>query len=137
MLDAARGALVGGLVGLATSAIVTPAFECSRDGLECVPVAFATIAIVIGTALLLGWLAYRLLRADMPWLLAIAGMSATLLIAVVVGGDTPSEPAAMALQGVSGYGLSALSLSSRSPRTLRVVASAILAVGVFALLCVV
>lgn len=98
--------------------------------------AFATIAIVLVVALLLGWLIYRLLKADLPGLLAAAGAGATLLIAVVVGGDAPSEPLAMALQGVGGYVFSAVTLSPRSPRVLRFVAGGMLTIGILALLYV-
>ena len=136
-VDAARGALVGVIIGLATSAIVRPAFDCRRSDFGCVPVAFATIAIVLVVALLLGWLAYRLLKADLPGLLAVAGVGATLLIVVVVGGDAASEPFAMALQGAGGYVFSAVGLSPRSPRVLRFLAGGVLAIGLLALLYVI
>lgn len=134
MIDGLRGGLVGIVVGVAVSLIVAGAFDCQKAGLGCVPVALAAIGGALLVAALLSWLLFVALRATSPHVLALAGSVTTLLIAVVVGGDSPREPVSMAGLAAAGYAAAGLTFSAASPVVLRVVAGGLLTAGVVVLL---
>ncbi|HEY8473158.1 MAG TPA: hypothetical protein VIL37_11075 [Natronosporangium sp.] len=129
-----RGALTGILVGLATVAIVTGAFRCSAEGLECLPVVLLALGAALLVGLLLGWLALRLLRARMAALLATAGLVLTLLIVAVVGDASPAHPLVMPAMAAAGYATSALALAPRTPRVVKVGFGVLLAAGLLVLI---
>lgn len=133
LIDGARGALVGAVVGVAVWLIAAGAYDCRRPGLGCVPVALAAIGGALLVAGLVSWLLFFALRATSPHAMALAGTGATVLVVVVAGGDSPRDPVSMAGLAAAGYAAVGLTLSAGSPVVLRVTVGVLLAAGVVVL----